>query len=257
MTTVCSGFHPAGYQQYGERFLRTFARHWAPEIDLVVYTEEPVEMPRGECRMLWECAGAREFNDRHSGDLRRSGRASIEGWRPKDRRTGYGWRFDALRWYKQCIIPHDAAQHLPDGQVLTWLDADVVTFAPVEADLIPSMLVGADLMYMGRGGYHSEIGFWAVRLNAATRSFLRAIASIYTSDMFLALPEHHSAYVFDDCRKTAELNGLRSKNLTHGVGAGHVWHRQVLGEVTDHLKGSRRKELGYSPEHPSKWWERQ
>jgi hypothetical protein len=103
--------------------------------------------------------------------------------------------------------------------------------------------------------YHSEIGFWAVRICKQSISMLRDLAEVYTTDAFLMLPQHHSAYVFDYVRQKAQDRGLRSKNLTPG-GSGHVWLSSPLAKYTDHLKGSRRKKLGYSIDHPLRWWER-
>jgi hypothetical protein len=255
--TVCTGFSPAGYAAYGARFLDSFARWWPPQTGLAVYTEEPVAMARGDGRSLWEVPGARAFWERHKDDPRRRGMEPIREWRAKDRRAGYAWRFDVVRFFKQCLIPAHAAQALPDGAALAWLDADVVTFAPVSPALIDQLLGGADLVYLGREAYHSEIGFWAVRLNSRSRQFLAHLARLYRSDGILALPEHHSAFAFDHCRRSAQQRkGLVAVDLTPG-GRGHVWTQSPLACCLDHLKGERRKQLGYSPEHPLRWWERE
>jgi hypothetical protein len=258
-TLVCTGFSPAGYFEYGRRFLETFWQYWPERVGLAVYTEEAVLVPRGECRSLWDCDGARAFYERHKDNPERCGRAPIPGWRPKDRGVGYAWRYDAVKFFRQCLIPEQAAAGLADGDCLAWLDGDVVTFATVPETLVEDMLgpsdKGADLVYLGRGAYHSEIGFWALRLNGRTRRFLAQLGELWRSDKLFALGEHHSAFAFDYCRKAAQRRGLIARNLTpSAAAAGHVWFQTELGRYTDHLKGAKRKQLGYSPEHPLKWW---
>jgi hypothetical protein len=248
-TLVCTGFSPAGYQQYGRRFLETFWRHWPHEIGVVAYTEDPVMMPgaQWQCRSLWDCEGARAFYDRHRQNPEYCGRAATSRWKVKEHRTGYAWRFDAVKFFRQCLIPEHAAGDLADGDILVWLDADVVSFADVPAGLIDELLAGHDLAYLGRRGYHSEIGFWAVRLGGKTRQFLTDFAELYRSDAVFALSEHHSAWAFDHCRRLAERSGLKSRDLTPG-GAGHVWFQSPLGLYSDHLKGPQRKLAGTSTE---------
>lgn len=253
--TVCSGFSPAGYKEYGYNFLQTFNKFWSKDVNLIVYTEEIVNMPRGECRNLWNCDGAREFYTRHKNDGRRCGTSPIDGWRSKDRNEGYTWRFDAVKFFKQCLIPYNASKNLKDGDILVWLDGDVVTFDYVPRDFIPNLMKGVDLVYLGRGNKHSEIGFWAVRLCALSRDMLHNLAGTYTTDSFLQLKEHHSAFVFDYVRRQTQNHGLTGRDLTFG-GRDHVWLSSPLAKYTDHLKGKRRKLMGHSLDHPIKWWER-
>lgn len=252
MLTVCTGWHPAAWEQYARTFVTTFARRWPRETDLIAYTEEAVQLPSGECRSLWSIPGATEFHARHAGNPVHCGRAPNPHWREKDKRKGYGWRWDAVRWFKQGIIPNDVAKGLPDGSILAWFDADVVTFADVPRDMVERLLGGADLCYLGRSK-GSEIGFWASRLNGGTRRFLADFASVFLDDRIFGLHQWHSAFAFDHCRRTAERRGMTARNLTPN-GRDHVWFQcRPLMLCTDHLKGDR-KSYGHSPEHPLKWW---
>ncbi len=258
MITVCSGFSPSGYVSYGNKFLETFDKFWSRDINLVVYTEEVVPVSRGECRSIWDCDGALDFFNRHSKDDRRTGRAAVPGWRGKDSIKGYSWRFDAVKFFKQCVIPYNVSKSLFDNDILVWLDADVVTFANVPLEFIGGLFEeDTDLIYLGRGAYHSEIGFWAVRVCHSSRSFVKELAEIYTTDRFLDLQEHHSAFVFDYVKD--RTRGLLKRNLTpvKSPGSGtHVFVKSPLHLYMDHLKGPVRKKKGYSPEHPIKWWEK-
>lgn len=244
MIRVCSGFSETGYKEYGEQFLETFHRYWPRTVELVVFTEAYVEMPRGSCRSLWECRGAAQFIARHRENPERCGTKQHAKWKPRYIGRPYNFRFDAVKFSKQCFIPEAAAEGMEDGDILVWLDADVVTFANVPDGVVESLLGDADIVFLGRQGTHSEIGFWAVRLNYRTREFLAMFADTWRSDKVFELDEWHSAFVFDWCRRHTSMIQL---NMTP-QGRGHVFTESPLQFWLDHLKGDRRKQLGVSPE---------
>lgn len=245
MTSVVSGFNPAGYLQYGRQFMGNFHQHWPEEVRLKVFTEEVVEVPRGGIRSLWTCPGSKEFIERHSGIPERNGRSPVKGWGSKDHRKGYCYRYDAVKFSRQCIIPTNAADESEDGEVLCWLDADTITFKDIPPNFVESFLSDHDICYLGRMNLHSEIGFWAVRLNDRTRRFLAGLSYVYTSDEVFNYPEWHSAFMFDRIRE--RHSGLKSLNLTPR-GHSHVWFQTPLGNFMDHLKGDSRKLTGRSKE---------
>lgn len=247
MIRVCSGFSPKGFHEYGKTFLAGFHRFWPASVDLAVYTEEPVEMPRGRCVPLASCDGVAEFIARHRGDPEKCGAKQNHLWKPRYHGRPYCFRFDAVKFSRQMFIPEHAAKDMADGDTLIWLDADVMSFAELPERFLELLVKDHDIAFLGRAGTHSEIGFWAVRLGPATRRFLMAIAERYRTDTVFELPEWHSAFVFDHCRSKA---GLRERDLTPG-GRGHVWTLSPLAAWTDHIKGAR-KALGYSPEHKRK-----
>lgn len=242
--TVCTGFSPKGYEEYGKRFLETFDKYWPTEIDLVVYVEQPIETERARVVSLSECGGVADFIARNENDPVKTGKKRNALWKERHRSAPYNFRFDAVKFCRQCFIPRHAARDLPDGDLLVWLDADVVTFGTVPKRLLDDLIGDADISFLGRNGSHSEIGYWSVRLNARTRSFLDRFASIWESEDVFLLDEWHSAFVFDHVRKS--ISGLREMNLTPN-GSGHVWFKTKLGAYTDHCKGAR-KALGFSPE---------
>jgi hypothetical protein len=245
MTTVVTGFHPAGHALYGQRFLETFDAFWPSNIQLRCYVEESVPVPRDGLRSLWSCDGVDDFIQRHSRSAEKNGRAPLPAWRPKDHRTGYAYRFDSVKFSRQCFIPEQAAHELADGEILAWMDADVVTFKPVPEGFIESLIAEADLVYLGRVRFHSELGFWAVRLNSRTRQFLASLAALYREDKIFNLREWHSAFAFDHLR--GQHRQMITRNLTP-YGRSHVWFQSPLAQFTDHLKGSERKERGRSLE---------
>jgi len=249
MATIVTGFSPKGYIEYGANFLTTFEQHWHYTHRLLCFTEESVPVPRGGARSLWTCKGMREFIERHSGSPVANGREPIPGkWGQKHIDRGYYYKFDTVKFSRQCFIPEGAAEELADGEIMVWMDADVVTFRKVPAEFVESLLGKHDLCYLGRRGMHTELGFWAVRLGHKTRMFLEHFANMFRGDEVFKLPEWHSAYVFDHVRGLHERAGeIRSLNLTP-AGQGHVWFQSPLGRYTDHLKGDRRKAAGRSLE---------
>lgn len=249
MITVSTGFSPQGYIDYGRVCLETFNQFWPIEIGLQCYVEHPMMIPRSGYRTLWACEGLREFLMRHEYNLEARGKKQREGWGAKHVARGYCYRFDAHKFCRQCFIPEQAAKKVPDGDILVWLDGDVVTIRHVPEDLVDRLIADVDACYLGRNGTYSEIGFWAVRLSTATRLFLFDLAELYRSDEIFRLPEWHSAYAFDHIRK--QHDDLKWRNLVPDIGTKgneHVWFRTELGRYMDHLKGDARKRLGRSPE---------
>jgi hypothetical protein len=238
---VCSGFSPSGRIQYGDRFLRSFDLYWPAEVELLVYVEESTMMPRGAERFLWSIPGAREFHDRHLDSPAVHGREARPCWKAREAERGYSFKTDAFKFWKQILIPAAAAADptgpLEDGDILLWLDGDVETTAPVPLDLVPRLLGDAEVVFLGRTQSHSEIGFWAVRLNSRTRQFLHDIALVYSTDAFLELPEWHSAYVWDSVRLGS---GLKERNLCKPGLRGHVWPMTQLARYMRHDKGRRK-----------------
>lgn len=238
--TICTGWSPTGYHEYGRRFAESFARHWPESVELVVYGEEPVELPRGTFRRLSEIPGCAEWLAAH------------DSWQFRGHRDGpdYKWRLDAWKFSRQGFIPADAAARLPDSgapQFLAWLDGDVITHRNVPEGW-PQLLLppGYDVAYLGRPPKHSEIGFQLYRLNGPASPALRLLGlfrELYTSGEVFRLREWHSAFVWDEARVRS---GARAFNLTPN-GHGHVWHQSPLARYTDHLKG-KRKAYGRSPE---------
>ncbi len=234
---VCSGWSPRGKITYGEKFLASFHRYAAPEIRLGVWVEQPHTMPREACRDLWAIPGAREFHVKHADNLAAQGKVPTDLWKSSERLKGYSFRTDSYKFWKQILIPGAAAGELADGDVLVWFDGDVQFHNKFSAATIEALLGNAQVAFLGRGTSHSEIGFWAIRLDDVTRSFLVAIADAYTSGEVFNLPETHSAYVWDHVRKGM---AMRERNLCADGARGHVFPLTPLAQFCAHLKGMRK-----------------
>lgn len=236
MIRVCSGFSPAGRKLYGDRFLATFDRYWPAEIELRVYVEEQMAMPRDAMRILWSIRGATRCRKNYADPLYQ-GRVPTENWKQSAIAAGYNFRLDASKFWKQMLIPQAASLDMADGDILIWLDGDVESIKPVPSGLIESLVDKHDVAFFGRGAKHSEIGFWAVRLAPLTRDFLAEIADWYIDATVLALKEWHSAFVWDHCRRSLDLDG---RNLCPPGAHGHVWPLTPLARYTRHDKGKRK-----------------
>lgn len=237
MIRVCSGFSPVGRVQYGERFLESFNRHWPSEIQLQVYVEDLSSSGPMVERSLWDIPGAREFHERHADNPAAQGRTRQPCWKDKEQGRGYSFRTDAYKFWKQILIPEAASLDMTDGDILVWLDADVETTRAVPRDFIPNLVLDNEVVYLGRANAHSEIGFWAVRLNRRTRRFLHEIAEVYRTDHVFQLREWHSAFVWDHVRSSF---GMKERNLVRPGLRGHVWPFTVLAGYTRHDKGPRK-----------------
>jgi hypothetical protein len=233
--TICSGASPKGMQEYGHRFLISFAQFASEDIRLLFYTEAPVPMPRGDCRSLWDIPGTSAFMARHQANPEACGRKPTSKWKDSDRQAGYSFRFDAVKFFKQGFIPEAAAEEAGDG-FLAWFDADVVFNQAFTASQITSLLpAGSDVAYLGRPPRHSEIGFQLYRLPQALPMLLR-FRKLYDTDALFEHSETHSAYAFDRAREATEIAG---HNLTPN-GSGHVWPGSPLASFCMHLKGKRK-----------------
>lgn len=238
MIRVASGWSPSGRISYGDRFEKSFDRYWPAAVELQVYVEKVYPMRRAAERSLWDCEGATEFAERHADNLELSGMLPTALWKPKDHAKGYNFRFDAFKFFRQILIPRQAAKGLAEGDILIWLDGDVETIAPVDTNAIEAMLANADVAFLNRGDKHSEIGWWSIRINPRTLQFLDDMAALYTSDEFLKLKEHHSAFIWDHARRMGR--SMREWHLSPPGASGHVWPKTILARWTRHDKGSRK-----------------
>lgn len=260
--TVITGWAPAGWAEYGARFAETFDRYWPPEVNLLVYGEEPRELPNTSGRFIQfvdvrTIPGCGEFLIRHRAEVDRpaNGLEPKPGWKERAIAAGYNWRFDAWKFCRQAFIPFDALDAVATDY-LCWLDGDVVTHARVPSVRTITGLLPPDrvVAYLGREPKHPDIAFQLYRLHAPpsasrqssptrARRLLECWRNLYASDEVFSLKEWHSAYVWQEAARRTDV---RLHNLTpHGHG--HVWHQSPLRMWGDHLKGAR-KANGRSPE---------
>lgn len=251
MLTVCTGWSPRGWTEYGERFAETFDKFWDPDVRLIVYGEEPRPLP-GKSGRQWEFRplppGCQAFLDRHPEPVYHGReRFPDHPWKERAIANAYNWRFDVCKFSRQGFIPLDALRSCQPGDHLVWLDGDVVTHRQVDARNITGLLrPDKSIAYFGRWPKHPEIGFQLYRVEPPAIAFLMMFEQLYVRDTVLLLKEWHSAYAWAEAMRMVDPDHRHAQDLTPG-GSGHVWHQSPLRQWTDHLKGDRKKS-GRSPE---------
>jgi len=250
--TVVTSCSLEGWASYGAKFVDTFLQYWPKEVALLIISEDAIPVreytTHSVCHLdlVGNSARARDFLARH----REHGWTQGEAASPRPpgiaRRwptnAGKNFRYDAYKFSKKVFAIELAAGRLDSGRLL-WVDADVITFAPVPADLATTLLPwDAAISCLARPGYHSECGFVGYNLNhVACRPFITTFADLYATDAVFALDEWHDSWVFDYVRK---LLNTPTHHIPHRSQS-HPFINSELGKYMDHCKGKRKK-LGRS-----------
>jgi hypothetical protein len=236
------------WSEYGRAMATTFVRHWSEEIGLTVYTEGFSGKPNGRVRFVDLDQAAPWL-----GPWKAERTPDQRGMTP----NGYRYRWDAVK-FSHKIAAIGAAVSLP-CDVLIWLDADVVSHAPVTIDWLDSLFpADADVAWLDRERYYPECGFMMLRWPAAGEMISDLVATYRTGAIF-RLQQWHDSFVIETIVKAAEARGTikvaslsgAAKSCHHPLAAG------AIGSRLDHLKGNR-KTLGRSVEYvgkrPEPYW---
>jgi GR25 family glycosyltransferase involved in LPS biosynthesis len=240
MLTALTSFGPAGYDLYGRRFVETFRHFWPSDIQLICAWEgEPPD--RNLCGFdLTASDPARAFLARHRTDPivhgLFDGKPAI--WSTKAKREGYSLRHDAYKFARKVFAICRTAQLVEHGK-LFWLDADIVTTAPVTSTFLHQLLPDSvSLCYLNRQPYaHSELGFVGYNLERSeVVHFLAAYESIYATDEFMLLQNWDDCNVFDHLVRL--LNPVTLPIPHHS--RNQPFDYSPLAACMIHLKGKRK-----------------
>lgn len=257
---LVTSFNAEGFEKYGRRFLETFAAHWPACYRLVVYAENLAFHQTADVRRLISARGP-DFAIR---DLHTVDRELVD-WKDRNGRCDwahgrfgntYDYRYDAVRFANKVFALAHAVVHTK-ADVVTWIDADIVTHTDVPDDFLSALLPDrSEVAYFGRSkrDMYSECGFVMYRtLRDGQRSHGGGIVGLmrqmYLTGQMFQWPEWHDSFVFDVIRKGAEEQvGLVTTDLS-GPHADkvHPMIHSPLGAYLDHLKGPVAKDLGHSP----------
>lgn len=221
-------FNRAGLDLYGRRMIATFLDNWPGDVPLTVYTEGwgPRDCPimgyafRDLMQMSPWLA---DFKERH-----------------KDKPTGH-FRKDAVRFaHKVAALTHAASVFT--GDVLIWLDGDIVTHSPVPRKVLEELAPKGDewIAWLDREGLYPECGWYALNCRHPEHgAMVSAFAAMYADGHLFALPEWHDSYVLEHVVKTA---GIAAKSLSgDGRKTSHpLVNSPVLSRYFDHTKGPRK-----------------
>lgn len=237
-TLVCTLMWGTAYSRYGRMFLSSFFKHWPKntEFRLVTDTVEDKKLEWGKAIAFKDIPQIDQFKNRWSDTSMAHG--SDKDSNKKVFKNGYSFRHDAIKWMPQGFAPHAAIGDCENGDIFVWMDADVATISPVPEDWCEQLLNGKDVACLQRPNTHTEIGFYAMRVNPRTRLAIKNFASYYHTDEVFRLPEWHSAYVFDRALET--VSDISIENINKDNRRGHVWPHTALSKHTIHYKGKRK-----------------
>lgn len=242
-------FSDVGYEQYGKRMINTFDKYWASEIELMVFCDSPTNHPSKRILdfQLDRFTKIQEFTERHKDNPTAHGRQPTTFWQAKEKRNGYSFRFDAVRFHYSGMVAFYAAQYFLKKHsrgVLIFMDGDVITKKNISSDWITEKIISRTkrIAYLGRKGNRStETGFIAYRLPKAMR-FIKTYHDVYVTDEIFSMGETANGYVFD---RVLNLDVIRKKhNMTPDKDRSHIWLDSPLVEKLTHLKGAINKEAG-------------
>lgn len=253
--TVVTTFHPAGYSQYGERFLKSFARNIDKRIKLLVYAENvKVDNPDPSRIKIFDQVPTLPklvaFKKRWKDNPKANGIPPEEIKRKrKDWNKAFKW--DAVRFANKVYAVFDACERSKGWCV--WMDADSYIHSPWSyeefSDLLPD---NTYVTYVGRGkGSQTwpECGFYGMNLNhPVCHEFLKDFERMYedAENGIFTLEEWHDSYVFGELlKKYSEFPShdysadMYLKEAKTG-GGGHPLINGPLGKWMDHMKGGRK-----------------
>jgi len=238
---VCTTFPNDAWPVYARLALETFANLWPQDALLFVYLDDGALLHDVNAVLSGRAASSRVQVGKgaaHDAFLARNAA------RDSDR----DFRFQACRFSHKIAAlkaTMDALVRMPDPPAhLLWLDADVITTAPVSYDWLAQFLPQGEarVSYLGRDQFqYSECGFIGFALGPDTRAFIDDFWSLYESDALFAQAQWHDSWLFDRLREQRPPAWFHS--ISAGVGGTHVWLGTRLIERLDHWKGPVAKQV--------------
>lgn len=238
--TVVTSCSKDGWDKYGAKFIETFKQFWPTEVKLQMVSEDFLPCA---CTNLHLSGLAHDFLTRHE----HTGWVHGDGSSPRPAgvakqwlgNSGYAFRYDAYKFCKKVFAIELIASIQKTGK-LFWIDADVVTFAPVPIELLSSLLPeNVAISCLARKGYHSECGFVGYNLDhPGTLPFIQQFANLYAEDRVFNLNEWHDSWTFDWLRAYLKTETYEIPHKS----VGHPFIASQLGKFMDHLKGARKKQ---------------
>ena len=258
--TVVTTFHQPGLEQYGQRFLDSFAQRVDKRIKLLVYAEacHPVNPDPEQIKIFDSFEALPKLNEfktkwgkvpHANGDItNHPARNGRKDWQKK-------FKWDAVRFANKTYAVYDACERSTDWCV--WMDADTYVHSDWSYDDFKAQLPeDAWITYVGRGkGSQTwpECGFYGMNLrNETCKKFLSEFERVYedAENGIFKLAEWHDSFVFGNI-----LNGMKQQDPNafdysaemylreaKSGGGGHPLINGVLGTWIDHMKGVRKKE---------------
>ena len=261
--TVVTTFHKPGLDQYGQRFLDSFAQRVDKKIKLLVYAEgcSPLIDPMCENIKVFDSFEAlpklNAFKSKWGNDPKANGIPpdAIKARRPRDWHKKFKW--DAIRFANKTYAVFDACEkNYGTGRWVVWMDADTFVHSPWSLKQFEELLPYNNwITYVGRGkGSQTwpECGFYGINMNHPVGcSFVEEFERMYedADNGIFKLEEWHDSYVFGELLNNKFLDfkdkahdysaNIYNKTAKTG-GGGHPLINSELGKWMDHMKGARK-----------------
>lgn len=259
---VVTTFHAKGYDQYAQKFIKTFLEMWPKEVTLYAYAENTTILENADNLVKRDLHLSSSelvaFKEKWKNVPKANGDVSKDPVRSKRKDSGKGFKWDAVRFsHKVYSIFHCADN--TDADILIWMDADMICHSPITLSTLEKLIPeNSDLCYLGRDGKYPECGLYSLNLQRKViRFFLKEFQRVYDdadNGIFL-MEEWHDSFVFEEIKKkfpkmnqfnwSANLGDLRPNNR-NTIGEGHPLINCEWGAYLDHLKGESRKKRGKS-----------
>lgn len=258
---VVTTFNANGYNQYAQKFLKTFIENWPVEVKIYAYTEDcqvREDSPNLVIRNLHESSqDIINFKNKWKDVPKANGDISKDPIRSRRKDSNKKFKWDAVRFSHKVYSIFHCAQNT-EADILIWMDADMVCHSPITMTQIESLIpIGKELCYLGRDGKYPECGLYSLNLSSINiKLFLNEFQRMYdeAENGIFRLDEWHDSYVFEQVRKKfpdlqilswgEDLGDLRP-SVFNSKGEGHPLINSNWGAYLDHLKGDR-KDLGKS-----------
>ena len=224
---VTTSIWGTAWERYGEKFAKSFTKYWDPKIELSVTVDKKLPFARAQQINLHELDDYNTFHKKWKTD-------------PKKPLGNKLFKYDAPKWTPQAITPKSALNanpHWVDGDILIWTDADTEFYDYVDEAWVEKTLNGREAATLQRKGQHSEIGYFAIRLNEKTRKAMHRYGDLFPSYDIFKFPEWHSAYAWDIAIREMKV---KVHNLNTSGRKGHVFPNSMLAEKIVHNKGDRK-----------------
>ena len=256
---VVTTFHQPGLEEYGQRFIDSFAQRVDKRIKLLVYAEScnPNNPDPEQIEILDSFEALPKLNafkSKWKDDPRANGIPpdDIKARRPKDHHKKFKW--DAIRFANKTYAVYDACEKHKDKWVV-WMDADTFVHSNWSYDDFMKLLPNDKwITYVGRGkGSQTwpECGFYGLNMkDVICQDFVKEFERVYedAENGIFKLEEWHDSFVFGGI-----LNSMKEyypqvldysaemyvKTAKTG-GGGHPLINSELGKWIDHMKGARK-----------------
>ena len=249
---VLTTFGNASWSVYSQKMLHTFAKFWPEDVPLLVQLDDEL-LYNVVCQMLRgpQDAVACGWDEEHTAFVERN----------KDKDHPQDYRKQAVRFCHKvfalkralgAVEMQKAAGGDDAPRYLIWMDADVITTAPVTIEDLEACLPkeGDAVSYIGRKDWdHSECGWLAFDLENGGDKIIEAMCAVYVNDSVFGMEQWHDSWVFDRIVEqrvgsrtpicSANLNVIAEHitNLTPDAVGRDVWLATPMARFSIHHKG--------------------